>query len=69
MMHVLMSTTRPAFAAAAHALAADQGIWTWREAVPTADPAVQRVELTVGDATREFRPAQIRDIIMALAAS
>jgi threonine aldolase len=68
MMHVLLRTTRQAFAAAARALAADQGIWTWQQAVPTADPAVQQVELTVGDATREFQPAEIRDIIAVLAA-
>lgn len=34
----------------------------------TPDPDVQRVELSVGDATRALRPGQVRDIITALAA-
>jgi hypothetical protein len=36
--------------------------------VRTGDPAVQRVELSVGDATRALAPAQVSDIIAALLA-
>jgi len=36
------------------------------EAGTTADPSVQRVELSVGDATCALRPDQVRDIIAAL---
>ena len=43
-------------------------VWTWPTAVTTGDPAVQRVELSVGDATRALSPAQVRQIIAALAA-
>jgi hypothetical protein len=32
----------------------------------TGDPAVQRVELTVGDATSALEPAEIRAIIATL---
>jgi hypothetical protein len=32
----------------------------------TADPAVQRVELSVGDATCALEAGQVRDIIAAL---
>ena len=67
MMHLLLSTTQEGFLAAARRLATDQGIWTWRRAATTADPAVQRVELSVGDATCELEPAEIRDIVAALA--
>jgi hypothetical protein len=56
------------FAAAARGLALEQRIWTWPRAVTTADPGVQRVELSVGDATRALRPGQVRDIITALIA-
>jgi hypothetical protein len=66
-MHLLLSTTRERFAAAARRLAVEQQIWTWPTAVPTGDPAVQRVELTVGDATRALSAAQVGDIIAALA--
>jgi hypothetical protein len=68
MMHLLLRTTPERFAAAARALAADQGIWTWPAAVPTVDPAVQRLELTVGDGTLGFAPDEVRDVLAALAA-
>jgi threonine aldolase len=68
MMHLLLSTTPERFAAAAHGLAAERRIWTWPTAVATGDPAVQRVELSVGDATRALSAAQVRDIIAALTA-
>ncbi|MGH3399156.1 MAG: threonine aldolase family protein [Streptosporangiaceae bacterium] len=66
MMHLLLRTTAERFAAAARALAAGQGIWTWPAAVPTLDPAVQRIELTVGDATLGFAPDEVRDVLTAL---
>jgi threonine aldolase len=69
MMHLLLSTTQEAFVTASRRLAADQGIWTWQQAMTTPDPAVQRVELAVGDATSALEPAGIRDIIAALAAA
>ena len=65
-MHLLLGTTPEGFAAAARRLAAEQHIWTWPQAMLTPDPAVQRVELHVGDATRALRPDQVRDIIAAL---
>jgi hypothetical protein len=69
MMHLLLSTTSERFAAAARALAADQGIWTWPGAMPTLEPAVQRVELSIGDATLGFAPDEVRSVIAALAGS
>jgi threonine aldolase len=68
MMHLLLSTTQERFAAAARRLAIERRIWTWPTAVPTGDPAVQRVELSVGDATRLLSPAQVGEIIAALLA-
>ncbi len=50
MLHLLLETTPEAFRATARTLAED-GLWTWADVVPTGDPAVQRVELSVGDAT------------------
>ncbi len=50
MLHLLLRTTAEHVEAGVRALAAD-GLWTWERAVPTGDPAVQRVELPVGDAT------------------
>ena len=66
MMHLLLDTTQDKFAAAARHLAAEQGIWAWPKAMTTLDPRVQRVELSVGDATCTLEPDQIRHIIAAL---
>ena len=68
MMHLLLSTTPERFAAAARRLAVERQIWTWPAAGTTGDPAVQRVELSVGDATRALSPGQVRDIVAALIA-
>ena len=68
MMHLLLSTTQERFAAAARRLAAEQGVWTWPQAMVTPDPGVQRVELYVGDATRAVPPDRVRDIVTTLTA-
>jgi threonine aldolase len=68
MMHLLLATSQEGFAAATARLAAEQRVWTWPQAMTTADPGVQRVELAVGDATCALDPAEIRGIIAALAA-
>src|SRR6266436_1737474 len=52
MMHVLICATKDGYAAAARQLATDRGIWTRPTCLATADPGVQRVELSVGDGTR-----------------
>jgi threonine aldolase len=69
MMHLLLATSQDEFAAAAGKLAAEQHVWTWPKAMTTGDPGVQRVELSVGDATCALEPAEIRDVIAALAGS
>ena len=67
MMHLLVETSADRFAAAARTLAAERGIWTWPHAMRTGDPAVQRVELSVGDATCALSPAEVAGAIAALA--
>lgn len=67
MLHLLLRTTPDAFAAAARELAR-AGLWTWERAMTTGDPAVQRVELAVGDATMALSPGEIRDAVARLAA-
>ena len=66
MMHLLLGTTQDSFAAAARRLAVQQRIWVWPKAMTTIDPGVQRVELSVGDATCMLEPGRVRDIITAL---
>jgi threonine aldolase len=68
MMHLLLDTTQDSYAAAARRLAGEQGIWVWPQAMTTVDPRVQKVELSVGDATCALPPDRVRDIITALIA-
>jgi len=68
MMHLLLATTQGGFTAAARRLAAVERIWTWPDAMTTADPATVRVELSVGDATCALAPDEVRDIVAALVA-
>ncbi|TFV61787.1 threonine aldolase, partial [Blastococcus sp. CT_GayMR20] len=65
MLHLLLRTGHDGFTAAARSLAED-GLWTWESAVPTGDPDVVRVELSVGDATLAVPVAEIRGAIAAL---
>jgi threonine aldolase len=66
MMHLLLEATQDGYAAAARRLAVEQRIWVWPKAMATTDPGVQKVELSVGDATCRLDPGQVRDIITAL---
>jgi threonine aldolase len=66
MLHLLLRTGAEDFRAAVRALAED-GLWTWERSMMTGDPAVQRVELSVGDATMALPPSAIRDAVATLA--
>jgi threonine aldolase len=69
MMHLLLRVSVDDYAAAARRLAAQRAIWTSPSCLPTADPAVQRLELSVGDGTLEFEPADLAEIFAALTGS
>ncbi len=63
MMALLLRTTPERFVDGVRALAADEGIWAWGEAMETGDPGVQRLELSVGEATCAYHPADIAAIV------
>ena len=63
MLHLLLRTTPEAFTAGARRLAAERGLWTWEKAMTTGDPAVQRVEFSVGDATMALSLGEIRSAV------
>jgi threonine aldolase len=63
MMHLLLRTTPERFAEGVRALALDRGVWAWGEAKSTGDPSIQRLELSVGDATCAFSAADAAAII------
>jgi len=67
-LHLLLRAPAEAVAAAARRLATEQGLWTWERAAPTGDPAVQRVELPVGDATLALTVDEVRAAVAALVA-
>jgi threonine aldolase len=69
MMHLLLRTSEDDYASAARRLAAERGIWVSPSGRPTADPGVQRLELSVGDGTLGFEPAEIADIFSGLTRS
>lgn len=66
MMHLLLRVTKEQYATAAQRLAKDRGIWTPPTCMPTVDPAVQRIELSVGDGTMDFEPAELAEIFGGL---
>ena len=62
MLHLLLHVSKEDFAAATRRLAKDQGIWVPPTCMPSADPSVQRIELSVGDGTMEFQPPELAEI-------
>jgi threonine aldolase len=66
MMHLLLRVNTDDYAKAATELAEQRGIWVWHTVSPSPDPGVQRVELSVGDATCEFEPGEVKEIIAML---
>ena len=68
MVHLLLSTTADAYAAAARRLADESAFWVWPRAAATADPEVVRVELSVGRATMRHKPSFIAETLRALTA-
>jgi threonine aldolase len=69
MMHVLLRTGAEDYAGAARRLAEEHAIWIAPMAMPTADPAIQRLELSVGDATLGFEAAELAGIFAGLTSS
>ncbi|HET7310717.1 MAG TPA: beta-eliminating lyase-related protein [Mycobacteriales bacterium] len=66
MMHLLLEVTADDFVVNARRLATEEKIWTWPKAMPTLDPQVQRVELSVGDATLEWDVPELANALAAL---
>ena len=66
LMHLLLHTSSDHFRAAALRLAEEQGVWTWPRSTGSESPRVQRVELSVGDATLGFEPHEVRAILQSL---
>jgi threonine aldolase len=68
MMHLLFSTTAEQFKADAKRITTETGLWLWPAAASTGDPAVVRVELTVGRSTLRHDPSYIADVLAGFVA-
>jgi threonine aldolase len=66
MFHVVFHRDAAELQAAALRLATDDRIWTWGRFHATEIPGISRVELSVGDATLEWTPAEFREVIARL---
>jgi threonine aldolase len=66
MMHLLLRTDADAYRAAALRLVTEQKLWVGLRSGSCDLPGWRRIELTVGDATLDFTPDQVRDIIASL---
>jgi threonine aldolase len=66
MFHMLLKASPETLEANAYAIAADEGIWTWRKGAATGDPTVQRVELAIGDPACEWEPIAFRNLMLRL---
>ena len=66
MMHLHLRVDEKSFLTAARRMAEEQSIFTWRGTMATDTPSIRAVELTVGDATLTFTPAEVAEIIKQL---
>jgi threonine aldolase len=66
MMHLHLRTSTAAVTAGIRAMATEQGLWTWGGSMPADTPDIRRLELTVGDATLAFTPAEVAHIVRTL---
>jgi threonine aldolase len=66
MMHLLLHVAKDDYTKAARELAEGQGTWVSPFCAPTGNPAVQRLEVSVGDATLDFTPDAITEIFAGL---
>ena len=68
MAHLYLQVDAEAYAAAARELALEEKTWLWPRTAVTDLPDWRVVELTAGDATLEWTPAEVREVLERLLA-
>lgn len=68
MCHLTFETTPERFDATVRRLATEQQVWTWGRAWPGSTDRLQRVELSFGDGSGDFAPAEFREVVSAFVA-
>jgi len=66
MMHLQIVVSRGGLESRALEIARRQKIWTFPRPFSTVSPTLQRIEFSIGDATMDFTPAEVRDLVGAL---
>ncbi|MGH8940524.1 MAG: threonine aldolase family protein, partial [Actinomycetes bacterium] len=66
MMHLHLRAPAEPLTAAMRRRAEHEDLWTWPKGFPTERPDWQAVELTVGDATLEWTPDEVRELVSTL---
>jgi threonine aldolase len=66
MMHLHVRAPADRLLAAMTALAEREGVGTWARTGPTDVPAVQKLELSIGDATMDWSPDEVAEVVDAL---
>lgn len=69
MMHLHLRVEEQVFLEAALRMAREQSIFTWARTMPGDTPSMRVVEFTIGDATLQFAPHEIAEIIRRLVSS
>lgn len=69
MMHLLLPLTTAALEQRAVEIAKRDRIWTFARPFSPISPTLLRVEFSIGDATMEFTPAEVRDLVARLASA
>lgn len=67
MMHLVVPATAPELAQRAARVAEREQVWTFAQPFARDTPHRQRLEFTVGDATLDFAPAEVRRLVAQLA--
>jgi threonine aldolase len=67
MMHLYLRTDEKSFKKAAVRVARERGVFTWPSSSPGPTPSTRIVEFTVGDATLQFKPREVAEIVGDLA--
>ena len=68
MMHVYLRGDADRLDAAIRRIAVERGLWTWPKTFTTELPGRRVVELSVGDATMEFTPGEVRALVAEILA-
>jgi hypothetical protein len=63
MFHLYVDRPAEDLLAGVRRVAAERKVWTWSFAFPSETPGWSVVELSVGDATLGFTPAEVRDLV------